>query len=97
MKKNLPLLVMLFTLSLMLPAGCSLPERSRAGSGEQQQPAPVEPRRFQVICEEGETKNLGGFTVIRDNQTGKEYLIVTGLNGAPTVVNLQTEPGAAAK
>lgn len=45
-------------------------------------------KRFEVILEEGETKNLGGYTVLRDKQTGKEYLVITGLNGAPTVINI---------
>lgn len=49
-------------------------------------------QRFKIIYEHSETKNLGGFTVLRDNATGHEYLIITGLNGAPTVVPLQ-KPG----
>lgn len=42
--------------------------------------------RFVIIYEHGETKNLGGFTIIKDNKTGQEFMVVTGLNGAPTVV-----------
>lgn len=53
-------------------------------------------QRFKIIYEHSETRNLGGFTVLRDNATGYEYLIITGLNGAPTVVPLQ-KPGVTAQ
>lgn len=45
--------------------------------------------RFKVIYEHPETKNLGGFTVLRDTVTGQEYLVITGLNGAPAVIPLK--------
>ncbi len=46
-------------------------------------------RRFQVIQEEGETKNIGGFTVIKDTQTGREYLVITSLNGSVTAIDIK--------
>ncbi|MGB9802364.1 hypothetical protein [Desulfofundulus sp.] len=49
----------------------------------------MQDQRFKIVYEHPETKYLGGFTVLRDNVTGQEYLIITGLNGAPTVVPLQ--------
>ncbi len=45
--------------------------------------------RFQIVQEQGETNNIGGFTVIKDTMTGKEYLVVTGLNGSSTVTELK--------
>jgi len=70
---------------LILLAGCTPPPKGRTAN----ETTPTQPKRFEIIQEEGETKNIGGFTVLRDNQTGKEYLVITGLNGAPTVTNLQ--------
>ena len=70
---------------LILLYGCAPPPKGRAAN----EAPPSQPKRFEIIQEEGETKNIGGFTVLRDNQTGKEYLVITGLNGAPTVTNLQ--------
>lgn len=46
-------------------------------------------QRFKIVQEQGETANIGGFTVIQDTQTGKEYLIVTGLNGSSVVTELK--------
>lgn len=66
---------------ISLPPGASLPAGAGLSSSEGQ-------KRFDVICEMGETKNLGGYTVLRDRQTGKEYLVITGLNGAPAVINI---------
>lgn len=88
MKKFFLLLALLLLALILFLAGCALPDRDRSTSAEQQT-VPAEAERFKVLFEQGETKNLGGFTVIRDSQTGKEYLVVVGLNGAPTVVNLQ--------
>ncbi|RJQ24643.1 MAG: hypothetical protein C4589_12645 [Peptococcaceae bacterium] len=77
------------TLLLMIPiisfsAGCNAlrpPEETAP-------PQPETPKRFVVVQEEGEMKNIGGLTVLKDNETGKEYLVVTGLNGATTVIGL---------
>lgn len=63
------------------PPGSPPPAGSGLSSG-------TSPKRFEVICEEGESKNIGGYTVLRDSRTGKEYLVITGLNGAPTVINI---------
>lgn len=81
---------------LMLLGGCS------GAGGEQQNTlhkttsgGAEKPPRFEVIYEHGETKNLGGFSVIRDNATGQEYLAVTGMNGSPTVIMLKSPTAAA--
>lgn len=73
------------TLVIILISGCTPPPRGQAVN-ENKSP---EPKRFAIIQEEGESQNIGGFTVIKDTQTGKEYLVITGLNGAPTVINMQ--------
>jgi len=73
------------TLLIILLSGCAPPPKGQEAN-ENKNPVP---KRFEIIQEEGETKNIGGFTVVKDNMTGKEYLIITGLNGAPTVINMQ--------
>lgn len=73
------------TLLFILLSGCAAPSKGQ-GANENKDPVP---KRFEIIQEEGETKNIGGFTVIKDSMTGKEYLVITGLNGAPTVINMQ--------
>lgn len=82
MKKITFLTIILFFLLL---SGCASQPKGQAENENKNQA----PKRFEVIQEEGETRNIGGFTVIKDNQTGKEYLVITGLNGAPTVINMQ--------
>ncbi|SHI71814.1 hypothetical protein [Desulfofundulus thermosubterraneus] len=69
-------------------AGCSR-DTGQANHGQLPGTPDGQDQRFKIIYEHSETKNLGGFTVLRDNATGHEYLIITGLNGAPTVVPLQ--------
>ncbi|OAT81368.1 hypothetical protein [Desulfotomaculum copahuensis] len=66
-----------------------------AGDAQSNQTAgtqPGQPSRFEIIYEHGETKNLGGFTVIRDNATGQEYLAVIGLNGSSSVIAIKSPP-----
>lgn len=95
------LLLLIMIITALIVTGCAVPERNRTGAaanqtqqGEISLPAgaglsPGEgQKRFDVICEMDETKNLGGYTVLRDRQTGKEYLVITGLNGAPAVINI---------
>lgn len=71
-------------LMFILFSGCAPPPKGQTAN----ETKPPQPKRFEIIQEEGESKNIGGFTVIRDNATGKEYLVITGLNGAPTVINI---------
>ena len=73
------------TLLFILLSGCAPPPKGQE-SNENKNPVA---KRFEIIQEEGETKNIGGLTVVKDNLTGKEYLVITGLNGAPTVINMQ--------
>lgn len=75
-------------------AGCSnfLSRRDAAHNALQPVVLPEAAQRFQIIYEHSETLNTGGFTILRDNKTGVEYLIVTGLNGAPSVTELKTKP-----
>jgi hypothetical protein len=79
------IILLTVTLIFIFVSGCTPPP---GGQAVKENNSP-QPRRFEIIQEEGETQNIGGFTVIKDNQTGKEYLVITGLNGAPTVINLQ--------
>ncbi|WP_027717285.1 DUF6440 family protein [Desulfovirgula thermocuniculi] len=79
----LALLVFTSSCARQAPVSGSVP----SGAGEGQA------RRFEVIYEHPETKYIGGLTVLRDNATGCEYLIVTGLNGSPVVVPLQGDAG----
>jgi hypothetical protein len=82
MKRKVFLLLMILIISFS--TGCNtLKPPGKTGS-----PRPEAPKRFVVIQEEGETKNIGGLTLLKDNETGKEYLVVTGLNGAPTIISL---------
>lgn len=82
MKKIAFLTMALF---FILLSGCASQPKGQA-ENENKNPSP---KRFEIMQEEGETKNIGGFTVLKDNMTGKEYLVITGLNGAPTVINMQ--------
>jgi hypothetical protein len=75
-------------LTVILIQGCAPLTQSRPLIKDISQSAENTNKRFQVIQEEGETKNIGGLTVIKDTATGKEYLIVTGLNGSSTVTDL---------
>jgi hypothetical protein len=81
--------LLLIILSVILVQGCARLTQSRPlienSSGAEENAN----KRFQIIQEEGETNNIGGFTVIRDTLTGKEYLVVTGLNGSSTVTDLK--------
>lgn len=65
--------------------------RQAASNVSSAPPSPYESQvqRFKIVYEHPETKYFGGLTVLRDNATGCEYLIVTGLNGSPVVVPLQ--------
>ena len=73
-----------------LLVGCS--RNPVSGLPAQSQAEGTTSPRFEVIFEHKETRNIGGFTVIRDNRTGQEYLVVTGLNGSPAVVPLDQRP-----
>lgn len=79
--------IILIILSVVLFQGCASLTKSRPLI--RNSPAATENKRFQIIQEEGETHNIGGITVIRDTVTGKEYLVVTGLNGSLTVTELE--------
>ncbi|WP_018086768.1 DUF6440 family protein [Desulfurispora thermophila] len=87
-------LLILLLLSVLGATGCSnfLSQRNASHSTLKPIALPETANRFQVIYEHGETLNTGGFTILRDNKTGVEYLIVTGLNGAPSVTELKTKP-----
>lgn len=76
-------------LILSLSAGCA--QQSKSQAPDQNKPEAVDnnAKRFQVIQEEGETKNIGGFTVIKDTNTGKEYLVITSLNGSVTAIDIK--------
>lgn len=95
MSKRYGLFLVPLLSALMLLGGCS------GAGGEQQNTlhkttsGAEKPPRFEVIYEHGETKNLGGFSVIRDNATGQEYLAVTGMNGSPAVIMLKSPTAAA--
>lgn len=45
--------------------------------------------RLEILQEEGEGHNYGGITIIRDKETGKEFMIVSALNGSNAVVELK--------
>ncbi|MCL6635759.1 MAG: hypothetical protein K6T29_08345 [Peptococcaceae bacterium] len=79
------LIASVMTVLFILFSGCAPPPQGR----QVEEKTPSVPKRFEIIQEEGEAKNIGGFTVIRDNATGREYLVITGLNGAPSVINVQ--------
>lgn len=85
---------MVFFLIVTATTGCTnfLSRRDAAHRALQPIALPETAQRFQIIYEHGETLNTGGFTILRDNKTGVEYLIVTGLNGAPSVTELKTKP-----
>lgn len=83
MMKKIALLAM--SLIFIMLSGCAPPAKGQAENENKK----LEPKRFEIIQEEGESKNIGGFTVIKDNTTGREYLVITGLNGAPTIINMQ--------
>lgn len=70
---------------LTMLSGCAPPPREQAAEENK----PPEPKRFVIIQEENESKNIGGMTVLKDNQTGREFLVITGLNGAPTVIEIK--------
>jgi len=73
-------------------SGCTLQPKSQMSDQNKPEAADKSTKRFQIIQEEGETKNIGGFTVIKDTLTGKEYLIITSLNGSSNVINLGSGP-----
>lgn len=77
--------IMVAVLVMTLLSGCATPPREQAAEENK----PPEPKRFEIIQEEQETRNIGGITVIRDNQTKQEFLVITGLNGAPAVIQIQ--------
>ena len=81
-----PLLIGLFIAMLAFTSSCT---RQVPSSGSVPSVAESQTQRFKIIYEHPETKYIGGLTVLRDNATGCEYLIVTGLNGSPVVVPLQ--------
>ncbi len=88
----------IFLFMLFLLAGCqhtapavNMPADSVAGAGG------TGDERFEIIYEHGETMNMGGFTVIRDNLQGVEYLVITGLNGAPAVIRMDSGIDAGAE
>lgn len=85
--KKLSLLIII--LSVVLVQGCASLTKSRPLIENSPGAAENENKRFQIIQEEGETNNIGGFTVIKDTLTGKEYLVVTGLNGSSTVTDIK--------
>ncbi len=76
-------------LVLSFSTGCV--QQSKSQAPDQNKPEAVDnsAKRFQVIQEEGETKNIGGFTVIKDTNTGKEYLVITSLNGSVTAIDIK--------
>ena len=80
--------ILLIILSVVLVQGCASLTKSRPLI-ENNKASEDSNQRFQIIQEQGETNNIGGLTVIKDTLTGKEYLVVTGLNGASTVTELQ--------
>ena len=80
--------ILLIILSVVLVQGCASLTKSRPLI-ENTKASEDTNQRFQIIQEQGETNNIGGLTVIKDTLTGKEYLVVTGLNGSSTVTELQ--------
>lgn len=89
------LFLMILGMLILIMTGCSGAQRLHASMPKPPASAeaarqPGQPPRFEVVYEHGETKNLGGFSVIRDNATGQEYLAVIGLNGSSSVIMLKT-------
>jgi len=84
--KKLAMIVIVLTVVLI--QGCAPLSKNRPLFENTPQTADNTDKRFQIIQEEGETNNIGGFTVIKDTATGKEYLVITGLNGTSTVTEL---------
>lgn len=80
--------IILIILSVVMVQGCASLTKSRPLI-ENAKPSDDTNQRFQIIQEQGETNNIGGLTVIKDTLTGKEYLVVTGLNGSTTVTELK--------
>jgi ABC-type Fe3+-hydroxamate transport system substrate-binding protein len=87
MRKFTFIAVILLMLSLF--AGCAQQSKSQAPDQNKTEAAGNSSKRFQVIQEEGETKNIGGFTVIKDMNTGKEYLVITSLNGSVAAIDIK--------
>lgn len=83
------LLLILIIISVPLFQGCASLTKSRPLIENSPEAADNTNVRFQIIQEQGETNNIGGLTVIKDTMTGKEYLVVTGLNGSSTVTELK--------
>ena len=83
------LFLLLIIISVALLQGCASLTKSRPLIENSPESADNTNVRFQIIQEQGETNNIGGFTVIKDTITGKEYLVVTGLNGSSTVTELK--------
>jgi outer membrane biogenesis lipoprotein LolB len=86
MMKKLSILVVVLTVVLI--QGCAPLTQTRPLVEDTTRAEENTNKRFQIIQEEGETNNIGGYTVMKDTATGKEYLIVTGLNGSSTVTDL---------
>jgi len=82
-------LIALILLILTLSAGCAAQSGNQAPEPNKPGVAENGAKRFQIIQEEGETKNIGGFTVIKDTQTGREYLVITSLNGSVTAIDIK--------
>jgi hypothetical protein len=76
-------------LSVILLQGCASLTKTRPLINNLPEASDNTNQRFKIVQEQGETANIGGFTVIQDTQTGKEYLIVTGLNGSSVVTELK--------
>lgn len=80
--------ILVAVLTVVLIQGCAPLTQTRPLVEDTSLAAESTNKRFQIIQEAGETNNIGGYTVIKDTATGKEYLIVTGLNGSSTVTDL---------
>ncbi len=76
-------------LVLSFSTGCVQQSKNKAPDQNKTEAVDSGAKRFQVIQEEGETKNIGGFTVIKDTNTGKEYLVITSLNGAVAAIDIK--------
>jgi hypothetical protein len=85
--KKTAIFILIITVALV--QGCAPLSKNRPLFENTPQAADNTDKRFQIIQEQGETNNIGGFTVIKDTATEKEYLIITGLNGAVTVTDLK--------
>ncbi|MFX4260713.1 hypothetical protein ACOBQJ_00790 [Pelotomaculum propionicicum] len=81
--------IILIIFSVLLLQGCASLTKSRPLIENTNEAPDIANQRFQIVQEQGETNNIGGFTVIKDTLTGKEYLVVTGLNGSSTVTELK--------